>query len=147
MQLSSVLTLDCTQSAVQCNSKKRALETISELASKKLDLSCSTVFESLLSREKMGSTGIGMGIAIPHGRIGNEHPAIGVFIRCEEPIAFDAIDNKPVDLLFALLVPESQCKEYLGILGQIAQKLNDKETCRALRKAQSNDEMYQILTA
>jgi PTS system nitrogen regulatory IIA component len=147
MQLSEVLTLDCTLSAVQCNSKKRALEIISELASKQLDLPNSVVFESLLNREKLGSTGIGMGIAIPHGRINNDHPATAVFIRCSEPIAFDSIDNQPVDLLFALLVPEEQCNEYLSALGEIAQKLNNKETCRALRQAQSDDEIYSILVA
>ncbi|WP_413111149.1 PTS IIA-like nitrogen regulatory protein PtsN [Thaumasiovibrio sp. DFM-14] len=147
MQLSSVLSLDCTKSAVPCSSKKRALEIISEVAASHLDLSPQQLFECMLSREKVGSTGIGNGIAIPHGRITSSDQAIGVLIQCEEPIQFDAIDNKPVDLLFALLVPDEQCKEHLKTLSAIAAKLSNKQICKQLRTAQSDSELYQILTA
>ncbi|BEU04765.1 PTS IIA-like nitrogen-regulatory protein PtsN [Agarivorans sp. OAG1] len=147
MQLNKVLSLDCTQSAVQCSSKKRALEIVSELAAKQLDTTTQCIFESLLNREKMGSTGIGQGIAIPHGRIDNQHQATAVFLRCDPPISFDAIDNKPVDLVFALLVPEDQCKQHLNTLAQVAEKLNDKQICKQLRCAQSDDELYDIMVA
>lgn len=147
MQLKDVLSPDCTKGAVPCSSKKRALEIIGELAAVKLDLTPQQVFDSLLTRERMGSTGIGQGIAIPHGRIGDEHPAIAVFIRTESPIPFDSIDNQPVDLLFALLVPESQCKQHLKTLSLIAEKLMSRDICRALRNATSDDELYQLITA
>lgn len=111
MQLSSVLNIECTKSSVHCTSKKRALEIISELAAKQLNLPSQVVFDAVLTRERMGSTGIGNGIAIPHGKLEEDTlRAVGVFIRLDQPIAFDAIDNQPVDLLFALLVPADQCK-------------------------------------
>ncbi|CAH0532495.1 Nitrogen regulatory protein [Vibrio stylophorae] len=147
MQLDSVLSLDCTKSAVQCSSKKRALEIISELAATALDQSPQQLFECLLSREKMGSTGIGAGIAIPHGRLTHSDHAIGVLLQCQEPIEFDAIDNQPVDLLFALLVPEEQCQAHLKTLAKIAEKLSDKRVCKQLRQAQSDEELYQLITS
>ncbi|WP_394211676.1 PTS IIA-like nitrogen regulatory protein PtsN [Enterovibrio calviensis] len=146
MELKDVLKLDCTKSAVLCSSKKRALEMISELAAIELDQNPQKLFECMLGREKMGSTGIGNGIAIPHGRIFNSDHAVGVFIQCAEPIEFDAIDNQPVDLLFALLVPDDQCKEHLKTLSLIAQKLGDKQICRQLRHANSDQELYDIIT-
>ncbi|MCG8710358.1 PTS IIA-like nitrogen regulatory protein PtsN [Brenneria sp. 4F2] len=148
LQLNSVLRPDCTRSSVQCQSKKRALEIISELAAKQLNLSSQIIFDALLTRERMGSTGIGNGIAIPHGKLEGEDVlgAIGVFIQLEQPIAFDAIDNQPVDLLFALLVPAEQCKTHLHTLSLVAKRLADKTVCRRLRAAQSDDDLYQIMT-
>ncbi|MGR5240898.1 PTS IIA-like nitrogen regulatory protein PtsN [Photobacterium damselae] len=146
MQLSNVLSIDCTKSAVSCSSKKRALEIISEIAAEHLDQNPQPLFDCMLNREKMGTTGIGNGIAIPHGRINNSDKAIAVFIQSQEPIEFDAIDNQPVDLLFALLVPENQCSEHLKTLSDIAEKLSDKQLCKQLRCAQSDEELYQLIT-
>lgn len=147
MQLSSVLSLDCTRSAVHCSSKKRALEIISELAASRLTVAPQTLFEAMLAREKMGSTGIGNGIAIPHGKLEEDTlRAVGVFVQLETPIAFDAIDNQPVDLLFALLVPADQTKTHLHTLSLVAKRLADKTICRRLRAAQSDEELYQIIT-
>ncbi|MDV5170927.1 PTS IIA-like nitrogen regulatory protein PtsN [Photobacterium rosenbergii] len=146
MQLSNVLSLDCTKSAVPCSSKKRALEIISEVAAKHLDQNPQPLFECMLNREKMGSTGIGNGIAIPHGRISSSDQAIAVLIQCQDPIQFDAIDNQPVDLLFALLVPDEQCQLHLKTLSSMAEKLSNKQICKQLRTAKSDEELYQILT-
>ncbi len=144
MQLSSVLNIECTKSSVHCTSKKRALEIISELAAKQLNLPSQVVFDAVLTRERMGSTGIGNGIAIPHGKLEEDTlRAVGVFIRLDQPIAFDAIDNQPVDLLFALLVPADQCKTHLHTLSLVAKRLADKTVCRRLRAAQSDEELYQ----
>ncbi len=148
LEISSVLNLDCTRSGVHCQSKKRALEIISELAAKQLNLPHQTVFEAILTRERMGSTGIGNGIAIPHGKLEEDTlRAVGVFIRLDQPIGFDAIDNQPVDLLFALLVPADQCKTHLHTLSLVAKRLADKTVCRRLRAAQSDEELYEIITA
>ncbi|AFJ45501.1 PTS IIA-like nitrogen regulatory protein PtsN [Shimwellia blattae] len=145
--LSSVLNQECTRSAVHCQSKKRALEIISELAARQLSLPPQVVFEAVLTRERMGSTGIGNGIAIPHGKLeADTLRAVGVFIQLETPIAFDAIDNQPVDLLFALLVPADQTKTHLHTLSVVARRLADKTICRRLRAAQSDEELYQIIT-
>ncbi|MGL5039116.1 MAG: PTS IIA-like nitrogen regulatory protein PtsN [Aeromonas sp.] len=147
MQLENILSQDCTKSAVPCTSKKRALEIISELAAQRLGTSRQALFECLLAREKMGSTGIGAGIAIPHGRIDDSYPPTAVLMTFAEPISFDAIDNQPVDLLFALLVPESECKQHLKTLSLMASKLADKAVCRQLRQAASDEELYQIMTS
>lgn len=145
MQLSEVLSLDCTKSAVQCSSKKRALEIISEIAALHTGLNATELFECMLSREKMGSTGIGNGIAIPHARMTSSDEAVAVLLQCEEPIEFDSIDNRPVDLLFALLVPEEQCKQHLKTLSSMAERLNDKQTLKQLRGAKSDQELYNIM--
>ncbi|WP_188005815.1 PTS IIA-like nitrogen regulatory protein PtsN [Vibrio cholerae] len=145
MQLSEVLSLDCTKSAVQCSSKKRALEIISEIAALHTGQNATELFECMLSREKMGSTGIGNGIAIPHARMSNSDNAVAVLLQCEEPIEFDSIDNRPVDLLFALLVPEDQCKEHLKTLACMAERLNDKQILKQLRNAASDQELYNIM--
>ena len=146
MQLEHILSRDCTKSAVPCTSKKRALEIISELAAERLGASRQVLFESLLAREKMGSTGIGAGIAIPHGRIDDAFAPTAVLMTFSEPIPFDAIDNQPVDLLFALLVPADQTKTHLHTLSLVAKRLADKTICRRLRAAQSDEELYEIIT-
>lgn len=145
MQLSEILTLNCTKSAVQCTSKKRALEMISEIVAEQTGQSSNVLFECMLSREKMGSTGIGNGIAIPHARMQSSDKVIAVLLQCESPIEFDAIDNRPVDLLFALLVPDAQCKEHLKTLSSMAERLNNKQVLKQLRKAQTDQELYDIM--
>jgi PTS system nitrogen regulatory IIA component len=145
MQLQDVLSLDCTKSAVLCSSKKRALEIISEIAAAHTGQNATELFENMLSREKVGSTGIGNGIAIPHARMASSDQAVAVLIKCQEPIDFDAIDNRPVDLLFALLVPEAQCKEHLKTLANMAERLNNKQILKQLRKAKDDQELYDIM--
>ncbi|MFP3028918.1 MAG: PTS IIA-like nitrogen regulatory protein PtsN [Arsenophonus sp.] len=148
LSLNSILTESCTLNNVHCTSKKRALEIISKLASIALNVHENIIFDSLLTREKVGTTGIGGGIAIPHGKL-NEHnssDAVGVFLHLYEPIAIDTIDNQSVDLLFALLVPLEKCKIHLDTLSLIAKRLADKTLCRRLRAAKSNEELYKIIT-
>ncbi|MBK5071483.1 PTS IIA-like nitrogen regulatory protein PtsN [Budviciaceae bacterium CWB-B4] len=147
MQLRSILKLDSTRSAVHCSSKKRALEIVSEMAASQLNIPTSVVFEAILSRERMGSTGIGAGIALPHGKLEEDTTrAVGVFITLDSPVSFDAVDNQPVDILFALLVPADECQAYLATLSTIAQRLADKTLCRQLRMAQTDEELYQLFT-
>ncbi len=147
LELSSVLSPSCTRNNVHCQSKKRALEIISELAAQQLNLPHQTIFDAILTRERLGSTGIGNGIAIPHGKLAEDTlRAVGVFIHLEQPIVFDAIDNQPVDLLFALLVPADQCKTHLHTLSLVAKRLDDKTVCRRMRAAQSDEDLYEIIT-
>ena len=147
LQLSSVLNRECTRSRVHCQSKKRALEIISVLAAKQLSLPPQVVFEAILTREHRGRTGIGKGIAMPPGKREEDTlRAVGGFVQLETPIAVDAIDNQPVDLLFALLVPADQTKTHLHTLSLVAKRLADKTICRRLRAAQSDEELYQIIT-
>jgi PTS system nitrogen regulatory IIA component len=147
MDISSILSLDCTRCAVQGSSKKHILELASELAATRLpEHTCKTIFESILEREKKGSTGIGNGIAIPHGRLSNANKAVAVLLQCSEPVSFDAIDNQPVDLIFALLVPEESCQEHLKTLSAIAAKLSDKQVLKQLRNATNDQQLYEIMT-
>lgn len=118
---------------------------ISEIVACHTGQDATELFECMLNREKMGSTGIGNGIAIPHARMTSSDHAIAVLLQCEQPIEFGAIDNRPVDLLFALLVPDAQCKEHLKTLSCMAEKLNNKGTLKQLRSAQSDQELYRII--
>ncbi|SDI40728.1 PTS IIA-like nitrogen-regulatory protein PtsN [Ferrimonas sediminum] len=148
MDIETILSPECATIAAPGTSKKRALELISQLASQRYtDVNPQQLFESLLAREKMGSTGIGKGIALPHGRLPNVDQAIAVFVKCDEPIPFDAIDGKPVDLLFALFVPEDNCKQHLSTLASMAKVLDNKDTCRSLRKSAADHEIYQLVTS
>ncbi len=146
MNLKNLLSQDSIQLAVPCSSKKRAFEVIAEIAAKQLDQSPQKIFESLLIREKLGSTGIGHGIAVPHGKILNSSQAICVFLRSDTLIDFDAIDNQGVDLLFALLVPEDQCELHLDTLSEIAKICSKKSICKQLREATSEHAVYEIIT-
>ena len=146
MELSTILQPECTTCATP-GSKKKVLELISDLAAVQYPtLSSQEIFESLLAREKMGSTGIGNGIAIPHGRLSNISQPVAVLIKCEEPISFDAIDKQPVDILFALLVPADQCEQHLSTLSTMAEKLNNKRIVKQLRKTKDESELYQVIT-
>jgi len=146
MELSTILRPECTTCATP-GSKKKVLELISDIASAQYPtLSSQEIFESLLAREKMGSTGIGNGIAIPHGRLNSIESPIAVLVTCDEAISFDAIDKQPVDILFALLVPSEQCQQHLSTLAAMAEKLNDKQVLKQLRKSQDEAELYRVIT-
>ncbi|AEP29022.1 PTS IIA-like nitrogen regulatory protein PtsN [Brumicola nitratireducens] len=146
MIISDIISLDRTECAVECQSKKRIFEVISEIAVKgNPQLNLNDVLASMLAREKMGSTGIGNGIAIPHGRIEGIQDIVAIIVTSEEPIQFDAIDDKPVDIFFALLVPSEQTQEHLQTLSSIAQKLSDKNIVKALRNAATRDEIISAL--
>ena len=145
MELCTILRPECTTCATP-GSKKKVLELISDLAAAQYPtLSSQEIFESLVAREKMGSTGIGNGIAIPHGRLTDITQPIAILVKCEEPIAFDAIDKQPVDILFALLVPADQCQQHLSTLSCMAEKLSDKQVLKQLRKTHDETELYQVI--
>ncbi|MGM0907100.1 MAG: PTS IIA-like nitrogen regulatory protein PtsN [Pseudomonadota bacterium] len=145
MQLSELLSPDCTKCAVEGASKKRLLETISQIVAPKLSgITRHDIFESLLNRERLGSTGIGLGIAIPHGRLPNANQPVAVLLTLDEPIEFDSIDNQPVDIIFALLVPESEHENHLQTLASVARRMNEKDCTRALRQADSDKALYQL---
>ena len=115
------------------SSKKRLFEQVGLLFENQYGIARGTVFESLFARERLGSTGLGEGVAIPHGRIKGLKDAVGAFVRLAQPVAFDAPDGKPVSLVFALLVPEQATEKHLEILSELAQMFGD----RALRESMS----------
>lgn len=122
---------------VDCDlgSKKRVFERIGLLVENHHGIGRSTVFDSLFARERLGSTGLGQGVAIPHGRIKGLREAIGVFIRMRAPIPFDAPDGAPVGLIFALLVPERATDLHLEILAQLAELFGDRDLRQRLASA------------
>lgn len=146
MKLTNILTPDCTLCAVPVSSKKKILEEICTIAAEKIaEHTTYELLESLMERENMGSTGIGNGIAIPHGRLSQTQKAVAVLITSKEVIEFDAIDNRPVDIFFAIFVPEESCKEHLITLQSIATLFSDKQFCKQVRKCENNDELFQLI--
>ncbi len=146
MTLQEILTLDCTQCAVSVSSKKRILEKICLLAAEKIgNCSSSDLLESILNREKMGSTGIGNGIAIPHGRLNNTDKSMAVLLTTERAIDFDAIDNKAVDIFICLFVPQNSTQEHLSTLQSIAQLFSDRKTAKQVRKCTSNQQLFNFI--
>lgn len=146
MKLQDILTLDCTLCAVKGTSKKKLLEIISTTAADKIEnLDTHQLFESLMAREKVGSTGIGNGIAIPHGRLSNTSQVIAVLLTSEQAVEFDAIDNRNVDIIIALFVPEESCQQHLDTLQSIAQIFSDKKTAKKVRKCTSSQEIFDII--
>jgi PTS system nitrogen regulatory IIA component len=148
MEIKDILSPDCTSCAVQGTSKKRILEIISQVAAERIaGVDQTAILTSLLAREKMGSTGIGNGIALPHGRLQGLEKVISILITCKPSIAFDAIDNNPVDIFFAILVPEDQAQGHLQTLATIATKLSDKEVVKIMRKAESDEQLYAAIVS
>ena len=146
MTLQNILTLSCTQCAAPLNSKKRLLEQVCQLAANELiGTNPTDLLESLLSREKMGSTGIGNGIAIPHGRLSNTDQTIAVFLTTEQAIDFDAIDNKPVDIFICLFVPQDSTQEHLDTLQSIAKLFSDRKMAKKVRKCTNQQEMFNLI--
>jgi len=146
MNLSTMLAENCTKSAVLFNSKKRILEYIAELAQQQLpDMTEYSILEALMTREKLGSTGIGGGIAIPHGKLQSVSKPMLVFVVSKDPIPFDAIDNQAVDIFCAILIPQEQCQAHLTTLSGIAKLLSQKELTRKIRHAASDQDLYQLL--
>ncbi|GAB3369304.1 PTS IIA-like nitrogen regulatory protein PtsN [Azotobacter armeniacus] len=146
IRLEDILTPGRSLVNVPGGSKKRALEYIANLVAREMpDLDQQTIFESLIAREKLGSTGFGNGIAIPHCRLPGCPAPISALLRLDAPIDFDAIDGIPVDLLFVLLVPEAATDEHLQLLRQIASMLDRSEVRERLRQVESNEALYQVV--
>ena len=127
------------------SSKKRVFEHAGLLFENNQNVARSQVFDSLFAREKLGSTGLGQGIAIPHGRIKGIKDAVGAMIRLREPIPFDAPDGQPVNLIFVLLVPERATDLHLQILSELAQMFSDQVFREQLLKASSAEALHQLI--
>lgn len=146
MHLIDLLAPARVRAGASVTSKKRLLEQLSELLADGAGAEVERrVFDSLCAREKLGSTGLGHGVAIPHGRTGALPGAVGAFLRLSEPIDFSAIDGKPVDLVFALAVPEHFSNQHLLLLSQLAEMFSDAAFCARLREAADDATLYALL--
>jgi len=133
---------------VECSSKKRALEMLSQLIGDSADnINQNDVFDSLIARERLGGTGLGKGIAIPHGRLKSGSQTLAAFIQLKDGVDFDAPDGIAVDLLCALTVPEECSDEHLQVLAYLSEIFSDENTRNKLRSANDSQEIYSILTA
>ncbi|CDZ94337.1 MULTISPECIES: PTS IIA-like nitrogen regulatory protein PtsN [Pseudomonadaceae] len=146
IRLENILTPGRSLVNVPGGSKKRVLEQIAKVIGQDLpELDPQSIFESFVAREKLGSTGFGNGIAIPHCRMPGCEAPLSAVLRLDAPVDFDAIDGAPVDLLFVLLVPEAATDEHLELLRQIASMLDQEEVRDRLREVTTDQELYQAV--
>ena len=132
---------------LQVSSKKRLFEQVGLLFENQHALARSVVFDSLFARERLGSTGLGQGVAIPHGRIKGLKEALGAFIRVAQPVPFDAPDGNPVTLVFVLLVPEKATEKHLQILSELAQMFSDKALREAMSRAADAAALHALIVS
>ncbi len=131
---------------LDATTKKDVLQAMSEQASKISGRDAHAIFDTLWEREKLGTTGVGQGIAIPHGRVEKLDKVYGLFARLSQPVTFEAIDDKPVDLVFLLLAPESAGADHLHALATVSRILRNPILCEQLRRAKDESAIYQLLT-
>jgi PTS system nitrogen regulatory IIA component len=145
MEISELLKPEAVISGLKASSKKQVLQELARHAAQITGVPDKRIFETLLERERLGSTGVGNGIAIPHGRLADFKRLYGVFARLDKPIEFDAIDEQPVDLIFLLLAPEGAGADHLKALARVSRLLRDARVCEKLRGAESADGLYMLL--
>ena len=146
MDLGDLLTPERVIPSLKAKSKKQALQELSQRAAELTGLQARDLFDTLLQRERLGSTGLGRGIAIPHVKVRALKNIVCLFARMEEPIEFDSLDNEPVDLIFLLLAPEHASGDHLKALARISRLLREPNTIARLRAATDSAALYAVLT-
>ena len=145
MDISDVLTPAGVIANLRATNKRQALQELARRAASLTERPERAIFEVLLERERLGTTGIGGGTAIPHGRLADLPRICGLFARLEKPIDFEAIDNQPVDLIFLLLTPAGAGADHLKALARVSRLLRDKAVCEKLRGTDNADALYALL--
>lgn len=146
MDLSELLVPGNVLPVLKATSKKQVFQELAERAARATGLDERRILEVLLERERLGTTGVGNGIAIPHGRLDGLDRLYGFFARIEAPVDFDAIDSAPVDLVFLLLAPEGAGADHLKALARVSRLLRDRNMCDKLRGSRTADALYALLT-
>jgi len=147
MPLADLLAPNAVFPMLRASSKKQVLQELAQQAGLLADRDPREIFETLLQRERLGSTGVGSGIAIPHGKLPNLGKLFGLFARLEKPIDFESLDGEPVDLIFLLLAPEAAGADHLKALARVARMLRDPDVVEKLRATRDAGLMYHLLTA
>lgn len=147
MDMDQLIMPDHVMANLKSGSKKQVLQELSRRAGSVTGLAERLIFDTLLERERLGSTGVGSGIAIPHGRIKELDRLYGFFARLERPVEFDAVDDEPVDLIFLLLAPESAGADHLKALARVSRLMRDRGTCDKLRGCDNPEALFALLTA
>jgi len=146
MEINDLISSEHVVASLRVTSKKQALQ---ELARRAAEISGEherAVFDVLMERERLGTTGVGNGIAIPHGKLASLDRLYGLFARLDQPVEFQAIDDQPVDLIFLLLAPESAGADHLKALARVSRLLRDQTVCKKLRGTDTTDGLFAILT-
>jgi nitrogen PTS system EIIA component len=146
MNLAEIIDARAVLPQLKAQNKKQLLQELAQAISPILAVDHRIIFESLLTREKLGSTGLGQGIAIPHGRLPNIARVYGLFARLATPIAYDSVDGEPVDLVFVLISPTQAGADHLKALARISRLLREPETMKKLRGTETSEGLYAILT-
>ena len=146
MEISEILSLEAVMANLKAVSKKQLLKELAAVAAAETGVHEKKIFDVLLERERLGSTGVGKGIAIPHGKLGDIKRLYGVFARLPAAVDFESIDEQPVDLTFLLLAPHTAGADHLKALARISRLLRDEEACRQLRGSESAEALYALLT-
>jgi len=145
MEISDFITPASIFSKLPATSKKQALQELAKRASDISELNERVIFDALIERERLGTTGVGNGIAIPHGKLAGLDRLHGLFARLDKPIEFESIDEQPVDLIFLLLAPECAGADHLKALARVSRLLRDRSTCEKLRGSEDPDALYALL--
>ncbi len=145
MTISAILSPQSIFIDVEVSSKKKLLELIAHVAADQTRLPESTIYNNLLNRERLGSTGLGQGFAAPHARLTDLQSTACYFFRLKQAVNFEAPDNQPVDLVFTIIVPEEATEEHLLILSSLASIFSRKEICEAIRNASDKDQIVEII--
>jgi len=146
MEIADLITPLSVVAQLRAANKKSALQELAKRAAAMTGLPERTIYDVLLERERLGSTGIGMGVGIPHGKVAGLTKLHGFFARLERPIPFEAIDDRPVDLIFLLLAPEDAGADHLKALALVSRLLRDRAACEKLRGTDSADALFALLT-
>ncbi len=147
MGLQDLLTLDCVIPNLKARCKREALSLMADAASSRTGAAAEAIRDALIEREKLGSTGLGHGVAIPHGKIAGLSKITAVFARLDEPVDFDAVDDAPVDLVFLLLAPEEATAAHLKALAKVSRLFRDETVRTALRGAETAEALYAAATS
>jgi nitrogen PTS system EIIA component len=146
MELGDLITPEAVIPTLRASNKKQVLQDLSEKAAGLTGLDARDIFETLLQRERLGTTGVGRGIAIPHGRVAGLKSIVSVFARLDAPIDFEALDEEPVDLIFLLLAPEHAGADHLKALARISRLLRAPQSIERLRASRDRAALYAVLT-
>ncbi|MCK5165940.1 MAG: PTS IIA-like nitrogen regulatory protein PtsN [Rhodospirillaceae bacterium] len=146
MEINDLITIECVVPGLKVTSKKQALQELSKRAAEITGEHERVIFDVLMERERLGTTGVGHGIAIPHGKLANLDRLYGLFARLEQPIDFNSIDEHPVDLIFLLLAPETAGADHLKALARVSRLLRDGDVCEKLRSTEEAEALYVLLT-
>ncbi len=146
MDLSDLVTPYGVMPSLKAANKKQVLQMLADRAADLTGLSSFEIFNTLIQRERLGSTGVGSGIAIPHGKLPNLRQTVGVFARLDEPIEFDAIDEEPVDIIMLLLAPETAGADHLKALARVSRLLREPRSVEKLRACRDRAALYAVLT-